>query len=336
MKKIVFWLVKIVLALSVLSYIIFKHKSTFFENIKNFELKYLFFAVMLLVIQMAVCGFRWHALLKVQNVDISILDVQLLNFKSFFLSLVIPGGVIGGDMAKITMISAKMPKGSRLEPNFSILIDRIIGMIGLFLITIIVIFCSFNLLLEVDLSMLKIPKSLNLWGILVILGGCFLGILISMMIFFHRFFEKISIINTLFNKLDKLTHGMINRSKNAIDVYAQNYNVLIIWTLVSVFFVHLMVFVIAWVLALGLGLEIPSIMALLSAVILGSVAGLLPLTPSGLGMRDFVMLVILQAALFPDSAAIPILMSLVIIISNLLGGIAFFIPEPKDVKIDEK
>ena len=327
MKKIILWLVKIAIAVSVMSWIIIKHKDSFVENLKNFELKYLFLAILLLLFQMAVCGVRWYSLLKVQKIDISLKEVLLLNFKSFFLSLVIPGGMIGGDVAKVAMVSSRMPKGARLEPNFSILVDRIIGMIGLFLIAIVVVICSFNFLLRVDLSGLKIPSSLNLAGIIIFLLCCFGGIGVSMVIFFHKFFERFKLIKKILNKLDKLSHGMVNRCQNALDIYSANWKMLLLWTILTMIFVHLMVFFIAWVLAIGLKIEIVSFIGLLSAIILGSIAGLLPLTPSGLGMRDYVTLVVLEAASFNNAASIPVMLSIVIIASNLIGGIAFFFPE---------
>lgn len=331
MKKIAVWLIKILVAVAVMSWIIIKHKESFIENLKNFELKFFFLALFLLLSQMAMCGLRWYYLLKVQKIDISIKEVMLLNFKSFFLSLVIPGGMIGGDVAKVAMVSSRMPKGARLEPNFSILVDRIIGMIGLFLIAIIVVISSFNLLMNVDLSELKIPKSLNLAGIIIFLCACLSGIGISLVIFFHKFFERFKFINKILDKLDKLSGGMIQRCKSALDIYSQNWKLLIVWTILTMVFVHLMVFFIGWVLAIGLGIEIKSLSALLAAIILGSIAGLLPLTPSGLGMRDYVTLIVLESAHFSNAASIPVMISLVIIVSNLLGGLAFLVPEKNKI-----
>lgn len=331
MKKIAVWLIKILVAVAVMSWIIIKHKESFIENLKNFELKFFFLALFLLLFQMAVCGLRWYYLLKVQKIDISVKEVMLLNFKSFFLSLVIPGGMIGGDVAKVAMVSSRMPKGARLEPNFSILVDRIIGMIGLFLIAIIAVITSFNLLMNVDLSELKIPKSLNLAGIIIFLCACLSGIGISLVIFFHKFFERFKFINKILDKLDNLSGGMIQRCKSALDIYSQNWKLLIVWTILTMVFVHLMVFFIGWVLAIGLGIEIKSLSALLAAIILGSIAGLLPLTPSGLGMRDYVTLIVLESAHFSNAASIPVMISLVIIVSNLLGGLAFLVPEKNKI-----
>ena len=207
-------------------------------------------------------------------------------------------------------------------------------MIGLFVLAIVVVLLSFNLLLNVDLSAFKIPKSLNLVGIILFLVACASGIGISLVIFFHKYFEKNKLIQAILNKLDSWSGGMINRCQAALDLYSANWRLLILWTLITIVFVHLMVFFIAWVLAIGLKIEIPSLIGFLSAIILGSIAGLLPLTPSGLGMRDYVTLVVLQAASFSNTASIPIMMSLVIIASNLLGGFAFLFPEKKSKKAD--
>ena len=332
MKKITVWLIKIALAAAVMSWIIIKHKESFVETLRNFEPQYFVIAVFLLLLQMGVCGVRWFSLLKMQKIDISLKEVMLLNYKSFFLSLVIPGGAIGGDVAKLAMVSSRMPKGERLEPNFSILLDRIIGMVGLFAVAIAVVLMSFNLLMKVDLSVFKIPDSLNFVGILLFLILCICGIGVSIVLFFHKSFEKNKFVKFILTKLDTLSGGMIHRCQLALDLYSANWKLLLVWTLITIVFVHLMVFLIAWVLALGLKIAIPSYTGLLSAIILGSIAGLLPLTPSGLGMRDYVTLIVLQASSFANTASIPIMMSLVIISSNLLSGLAFLFP---DYKIDK-
>ena len=236
MKKIAVWFIKIAIAAMVMGWIIIKHKESFIENSKNFEPQYFLITVLLLLVQMGVCGLRWYSLLKMQKIDIPLKEVMLLNYKSFFLYLVIPGGMIGGDVAKVAMVSSRMPKGARLEPNFSILLDRIIGMIGLFVLAIVVVLLSFNLLLNVDLSAFKIPKSLNLVGIILFLVACASGIGISLVIFFHKYFEKNKLIQAILNKLDSWSGGMINRCQAALDLYSANWRLLILWTLITIVF----------------------------------------------------------------------------------------------------
>ncbi len=337
MKKVAIWLVEIILAAAIISWIIIKHKENFLENLKTFELEYFLFAVLLLLIHMTVCGVRWYGLLKLQRVDISFKETMVLNFKSFFLSLVIPGGTIGGDVAKVAMVSSKLPKGARFEPVFCILIDRIIGMIGLFLLALLAIGVSFRILMQADLSELGFAHELNVLGIGILVLICVGGLLMSVFLFFHKQFEKVNFVSRMIPKIDKLSRGYLNRCFAAVDLYSKNWKVLLLWVLLTTVFVHLMMVAICYVLAIGFGVKVVSFSGFFAAVILGSIAGLLPFTPSGLGMRDYVMLLILSAAAIEGGATIAVLLSMVVIASNLLGGLAFLVPSIQvDTRKDEK
>jgi uncharacterized membrane protein YbhN (UPF0104 family) len=65
--------------------------------------------------------------------------------------------------------------------------------------------------------------------------------------------------------------------------------------------------------------------AVVVAVTLGNVAGLLPFFPSGVGIRDLVTVTILVAAGVPefDAKTAQLLYTAIIILSNLAGGVFF-------------
>ena len=52
--------------------------------------------------------------------------------QGYFFSLVIPGGAIGGDVAKMGLLARRSQPGSRAEGVFTVVMDRVIGMIALF------------------------------------------------------------------------------------------------------------------------------------------------------------------------------------------------------------
>ena len=121
------------------------------ENFKHFDYRWIVPAFILYVFHMFVCGWRWYMLLKVLKFKIKLWEAICLTFKAYFCSLVIPGGAIGGDLAKIGFISVRAPKGTKVEGVFTILIDRITGMLALFITAIVLTLMSIPLLMNVDM-----------------------------------------------------------------------------------------------------------------------------------------------------------------------------------------
>ena len=324
MKKIWIFLIKIAIAFLIISYLFYKHQSSVTANLQNFRAVWLVPALLLLYAEMTICAIRWYYLLKLTDINLSLRETVSLTMRGYFCSLILPGGAIGGDVAKIGIISHAMPKGERFEPNLSILIDRIVGMIALFGIAMVLIIADLKNLLQIDLSAIGISARYNKYLIAVVFLGCLAGIALATVLFFAHTFEKIPFCKTVLDKADRISGGMINRMKLALAIYRKHWKSLILMIAGSVFFVHLLQMPILASLCVGLGIKISSFLTLSTAIILGNIAGLIPLTPGGLGLRDVTILAILNAGNFSDATSIPLLMSLVLIIGNLSAGLAFF------------
>ena len=91
-----------------------------------------------------VAGLRWKSLAETIRIPLSGFKAFSLTMQGLFFSLVIPGGSIGGDVVKMAAISGQVKKGSRTEGIFSIVIDRIVGMIALFALALFLLICSRN------------------------------------------------------------------------------------------------------------------------------------------------------------------------------------------------
>src|SRR5262249_20351426 len=72
---------------------------------------------------------RWHVLLRAVHVDARFWRVQKLAFIGLFFSNVIPG-MTGGDLVKAIMVARDHPE-QRPAAVLSVIIDRIIGLLGL-------------------------------------------------------------------------------------------------------------------------------------------------------------------------------------------------------------
>ena len=69
-----------------------------------------------------------------------------------FFTLFIPGGAVGGDLVKAGIVGKRAPDGQKFNGVFSILIDRICGMIGLFLGTLLCCIFFLPVILKVPVS----------------------------------------------------------------------------------------------------------------------------------------------------------------------------------------
>lgn len=324
MKKIWGFLIKIAIAVLILSYLIHIHYDSFAQGIRNFNTIYLIPAVAILYFTMFFCAFRWYFLVKCANVELSCREAVSLTMRGYFCSLVLPGGAIGGDVAKIGMIAHSRNKGERFEPGLSILIDRIAGMVALFSVAIILIIADYPTLIKTNFSKIGIPAKYNTYIIIFAILLCLAGLAATAVIFAYRIIEKVQFFKMLIDYADKISRGLISRMKLAIDLYMKSWKTLTLATVSSIFFVHLIHMPILYCICCGLGMEIPSLLTLTTAIILGNIAGLIPLTPGGIGLRDITIFAILQAGDFSNVTLIPLLLSLTLIIGNVSAGIFFF------------
>ncbi|MFO0960369.1 MAG: lysylphosphatidylglycerol synthase transmembrane domain-containing protein [Isosphaeraceae bacterium] len=76
---------------------------------------------------------RWFVLLKTVDVHLRLVDVFRLGFIGNVFNLVIPGAV-GGDVVKAGFLYGRVPPDRRAKGMASMVIDRMVGLIGLFLL----------------------------------------------------------------------------------------------------------------------------------------------------------------------------------------------------------
>jgi hypothetical protein len=76
---------------------------------------------------------RWFLLLRAVEVPLSLRDAIRLGFIGNVFNLVIPGAV-GGDVVKAGFVIQKVPRERRVHGLASMVIDRLVGLLGLFLL----------------------------------------------------------------------------------------------------------------------------------------------------------------------------------------------------------
>lgn len=323
-RKILVLALKIACAAAIVSWLIYANLDEFKHGIKQFNYYWFIPAFIAYVTHMFFCSWRWFRLAQMIGVKLSINEAFVVTMQSYFWSLVIPGGAIGGDVARLAIIAKRQPPGAKAEGILTILMDRTIGMVALFGMTIVLVALSIPQLMNVKISGVEISQSLKIAGIAAILLLCLAGNAAMLALFFHRQLSKLSIVRRLFDWGDSQSHGMVKRMTDAIDLYAKNWRQLSYLTIVSVFMVHGMTVLAVLFLIYGLDIDSVSILGVFTAVTIGNIAGLIPLSLSGIGLRDAVILELLLADnISGNIAVIPILYSALIVGVNIMCAVFF-------------
>ena len=337
-KDILLFILKLGIAGAIVWYLLLREPEQLLASLRNFDIRYLVAAALCYGCHIVICSWRWRELATMLGIRLGRMESFTLTMQGIFFSLVIPGGAIGGDVVKMAVISKRSSEGSRIEGAFTVLMDRIIGMIALFLLVLVIIFPAYGLLMNCTIPQFRLSDGIKQLGILAVVLLSLAGIGASCLFFMHRIIHKVKFFDTVIKFFDRLTHGMISRMEQAADVYSKRPAKLAVLVLVSVFGVHLLTVTPVLLLLSGIGVEY-SVFTVVTAVTLGNVAGLIPIFPAGLGGRDLVTVTILAAGgvAVADAKSAQLLCTALIILFNVSGGL-FFVFDPgrkKSVSIQE-
>jgi uncharacterized membrane protein YbhN (UPF0104 family) len=123
----------IVIGVGLLSWVIWRNWADFkkvFANPVDYRLFGLGLAIYL--VALITTFFRWHRLVLAQGLDFSIKDAVRLGFIGNVFNLAFPGGV-GGDIIKAAFLGQMQPE-KKHQGWASMILDRILGLLGLFLL----------------------------------------------------------------------------------------------------------------------------------------------------------------------------------------------------------
>lgn len=328
LKKYLFFLLKFLLALGVAGILFSRGRQETLQCLRSFDYSCLIPVIALAYISFLFSSWRWQRLAGVIGIKMTLFEALSLTMQGNFFSLVIPGGALGGDVIKMAVIGKRTPSGSRAEGVFTVFMDRVVGMISLFTLALAILWPARELLMGVHFGNLPREEHVNL----LLMAGCALlclaGLGASCVIFFHRLFFKLPGVRFFVDKAEKYSRGSVSRMTGATDCYAGHWPLLALLTILTTVFVHLFSVVPYIFLFRGLGVEF-SYFTLVTAVVLGNIAGLIPFFPGGIGIRDLVTVTILSAgAVAPaDAKTVQLIATAVMLLTYFSGGV-FFILDP--------
>ena len=118
--------VKILVTASIVAILVYsskKHGSFDGVDLSGLNWAWLAAAFLLYLVHLFVNAWRWRLLLAYREIPCSLLSAFSLTTQSFFFSLVMPGGAIGGDVIRAGFLAYRVPKGQKFDGVFTILMD---------------------------------------------------------------------------------------------------------------------------------------------------------------------------------------------------------------------
>jgi len=327
LKKYLGFVLKLLIAAGIVAFLL-RDPKKIIACFRGFDLRYLAPAMLFYVSHVFVCAWRWRELAGLLGVKLKPLEAVSLTFQGNLFSLVIPGGAIGGDVVKMGAVTRRSSSGSKAEGAFTVLMDRIVGMIALFTLELALLVPAVPLLMKLELPDVTLDDRAKKLLIVMLATLAVTGLAASCVIFFHRIVEKLPLLGKLMHKADVITKGMVSRLTAATDTYSASWRKLILLTVASIFFVHLMTVVPMFFLLSGLGVQY-SFFDVIVAVTIGNIIGLIPLFPGGVGGRDVAAIMLLVAAgVANDKATTAQLIYTAIILFFSLTGAIFMVCDP--------
>src|SRR5713101_5119299 len=184
MKKVLVTIFQVSVTIGVLYWVYHdpNRRAQMVEALRNAEYRWVLMAMLAYLVVEAAAAFRWHVLLKVQNIYLSVPRLTGLFFIGLFYNQFLPGGT-GGDIVKSYYLLKETPD-KKAGALLAVVFDRFIGLVALVAITATLIGLRFDFLS-------KTTETRNLlWLLLVLLGASILSLVSTFVIsgfnLFHR------------------------------------------------------------------------------------------------------------------------------------------------------
>ena len=251
MLEIILKLLKLIFLISIFYYL-YNNNYFDFSLINNFitNVQLNITLIFLTIFTIILGGYRWYLILNSFDVKMTFKKTLKIHYIASFFNNVL-FGTVGGDIFKVHYI-IKHSKNNKLRNNLTILIDRIFGLIGLFILG---LFSLLIILIENNQTRL--------------IYYIFLSIIFLALIFF--------IILKIIHKKNYFLKG-----KNFIIKVYKNLFKAIILSIIIFFIVHYSTFIISKFI---FNFEISLIQIFFSSF-MSTIVSALPLTPGGIGLGE--------------------------------------------------
>ena len=318
MKKIVVTLFQLAATISVLYWVYHdpEKRAQMVEALKNAQYQWVVIGILAYVLVEIAAAFRWHVLLKVQGIHLSLPRLSGLFLIGMFYNQFLPGGT-GGDIIKSYFLLKETPD-KKAGALLAVIFDRFIGLVALIAITGALISLRYDFLSKTT------ETRWLLRFLLVLLGASILGLLSTFVI---------SGFN-LFHSLPKKFPGRekLIEISAAYHLYAHHWRATLAAFGASIV-AHLATFATFLCVAYSLRANV-KIVDFFAVMPIERTISAMPISFAGIGWREKVLQIMLHGLCgVPEATAILIgsLSFLVVLICCLPGAIVYFFYKPSGV-----
>ena len=318
MKKILVTLFQLAATISVLYWVYHdpEKRAQMVEALKNAQYQWVAIGILAYVLVEIAAAFRWHVLLKVQGIHLSLPRLSGLFLIGMFYNQFLPGGT-GGDIIKSYFLLKETPD-KKAGALLAVIFDRFIGLVALIAITGALISLRYDFLSKTT------ETRWLLRFLLVLLGASILGLLSTFVI---------SGFN-LFHSLPKKFPGRekLIEISAAYHLYAHHWRATLAAFGASIV-AHLATFATFLCVAYSLRANV-KIVDFFAVMPIERTISAMPISFAGIGWREKVLQIMLHGLCgVPEATAILIgsLSFLVVLICCLPGAIVYFFYKPSGV-----
>ncbi|MBQ7651115.1 MAG: flippase-like domain-containing protein, partial [Victivallales bacterium] len=271
-----------------------------------------------------IAAWRWKILLHVQGIDISLATALRLTLIGVFFSNIIPGSV-SGDLIKSAFI-AGYTETHKTEAILTIAVDRIVGLMGLFVVAML----SSALLIALYPDAVLGSRALMMALGAICGGGIALALGTAVILsrgWWMEFRPAKAILCFAERHTPRKIAELSQRVVAALDLYRKQPSAAI-KTLTLSATIHTLLACMNFLLGKAFHETAMTPLQYIVSTQIGNVTGLFPLTPGGIGIRDAVtatFMKIFQASPEEAMALIPVAYSLTMVAWALVGAICLIL-----------
>ncbi len=315
MKKVLVSLLQIAVTIAVLFWVFHdpQKRAQMAIALRQADYRWIAGAIFAYCLVEFVAAIRWHILLKVQRIHLSIPRVSGLFLIGMFYNQFLPGGT-GGDIIKSYLLLKETP-GKATGALLAVVFDRMVGLVALISITGTLIALRYHWLTQ-----LQETRHL-VWLLIAILGGAVLMLVTSFIV-------------SGFNLAHSLPARFPGREKlielsASYHLYAHHWRATLIAFGASII-AHLSTFATFLCVAYAFGLRV-GVLDFFAIMPIERTISSLPISFAGVGLREKIFQVMLHGLCgVPEAVAVLIgsMSFLVMLVSCAPGGIVYFFYKP--------
>ncbi|MEA2707621.1 MAG: glycosyltransferase 2 family protein [Phycisphaerales bacterium] len=275
---------------------------------------FLLAAIVIFPITYLLTGFRWHLLCQAVDINIGVARAFVVNMVGAFYNTFLPGST-GGDVIK-AVYAARLAPNHRTRAVMTVLIDRIIGLLGL-----IILGGTMAAYIALKPHAAGDPVAHRCAQVAIGALTMIAATVIGLTVLFTPFLRRLTGFDFILARLPGKVRDRADKALHTLELYRQRPAV-VFKALLITFPVHITVIASAMLcgLAFGLPLSAGYYWVVVPVVVL---AGAIPISPQGAGVMEFfaILLTRKQGATVSQAFALTMSIRLVQILWNLMGGL---------------